>query len=897
MSAQISPSQKPPLANFAPIKPLLELKRGGRKPDSRISKALEELFQHKHRKDREIFREIYNVGQRIDLMINGKQFLCWNPYGGGSWGFLPIQGSNSSQRPLNILNNLKQNLLTKWENSNPDVIVRAGRNTPQAQSAAKSAAIIVDYYERQFYNRWFTQQQALMGMTFGTYINRYRYDADKVSMTVMQDIFEQKDVAIGGEGVGQCGDCGYEGTADEFAQNQLGNHKFGQPMGAEAELSASCPNCGSDTVQVQKPQTDKLFSVSGQQEKSHGDLVCELLPLPACRWDLAVRPEDSRWFMYRQRIPKGAVTRVLGNVLIPDGKIDSDAGLEVLRALNHQGQPLAGKSAYGNQRTSYDQEGEKADTVTFDELWLSPDDYSHINLMGDEPTVDGDTIPKGKLTDVFPDGLCAVGLNGMSTVLALYSEQHRKHVVSGTWFMRSQTGAGRGLADSVEIQSIFNTLNNQALDYMSSTYSPAIMYDNQILTGNKMKYIGTPKTNIPVDLTKLPDGRKLSEAIHQMQPTAMPAQFFNFAQNFMSVMAQKTSMVTDFSNGEPGITAQNTTATAAEIDQGNADAINQSIFLIKADVWLRGAELTVNQFREHFPMKRYFDLGGEFGQQQGVELSGADVCTALTYDVVKNSEMPKGPFTRQKNRMQFFNVVGGMEGLIAGFQTFPKVVEGIAQDFDVDLEIGETADGVNDLCLRRLGQMQQAAAIEGVTDPGMLVQAIEPPISQAELELKEKSLWFARWLSTDDGQNASMPLRQAVELLAQGQFSGYVQQSAAIAQGEGTIEASKAAPAAMGQAQLEQQSNQQPEQTQPDPSAQLQYAQEQSTQQHEAEQNALDRQHESAMLDKEAAKEKSVTTHEAKEKKAVSTHDAREKIRIERAKPKPKPVVKAKAKK
>jgi hypothetical protein len=852
-----NPQQMAQYTNWAPIKPLTELKRGGRKPDSRIAKALQELFTDKHRRDKLVFREMANVGQLVNLFLDGHQFLVASPYD-GSWAVLPVR--NSDQRCFNVLSNIKQNLLTKWEGSSPDIIIRAGRNLNQAQSAAKSADAINNFYERRFYDHWFTQQEGLMGMTFGTYIDRYRFDDSKLSLTLMSDIFEQKDVSLG-DGYGQCGKCGFGGNPAQFAQGV-------------------CPECRSDEVRVERPESESLFSVSGQREDKHGDLTCELLPLPACRWDLAVRPEDSSWFMYRRRIPKGAVTRVLGNVLLPDGNTEHDNGLEVLGALHRQGAPIGGRSATG-QRDDHDDKDR--DSVVFDELWLSPDDYAHINLMGGEETVEGAEIPKGKLTDHFPDGLCAVGLNGLSTVLAIYPERHRNHLVSGTWFTRSQSGAGRGLADAVEIQKISNTMNNQAMTYMTSTYTPAIGYDNAIWTGNKAKYIGTPKTNIPFDLTKLPEGRSLKDAIYQFQPTAMPSQFFNFAQNFLGVIMQKVSMVTDFNNGEPGITGRNDTATAAEIDQGNADAINQPIFLIKADARRRGAEITINLFRQHFPMKRYFDLGGKFGRQQGIELSAADVQADLIFDVARNSEMPKGPYTRQKNLMSFFSVLGGAEGYVMLRTADPKLASEIEQVFDVDVETDDF-DSVNELCLRRLGQMTEALET-GVGDPAALISAIMPPISTVELELKEKAQWFARWLSTDDGQDSPMPLRAAAEMLAQGQFQGAITQQSQIAVGDGTVAAAQMAPAALGQAQLEAQA-QQPESTEPDPTAMLQMEQELAQQKHESAESAADREHEMKVIEAEGRRDKE-----------VAKVDATEKIRIEKAKPKPKPATKPAAKK
>jgi hypothetical protein len=875
MSAAIqSPTQLAPTQNFAPISPLIKLQRGAKKPDSRLSAVLKERFTHFHGRDKNVFREIINVGQLVNLFFNGKQFPVRNPVD-GSWGVLPLTGNtNSDRRALNIMNNIKTNLLGKWENSSPDILIRPGRNLDTCVSAAKAADVINNYYEGQFYNHHFTQQEGLMGMTFGTYIDRYRFDDSKVSMSVIQDIFEQKEATFG-DGFGFCGDCQYGGSAKEFEmppnQEEMG------ALGGEGPLAAGqvCPQCQSTAVMVEGPAKDSIHSMSRQESKQIGDLVCELLPMPACRWDLAKRPEDSNYFIYSQEIPKGDVIRVMGNVLLPSNDVD-DYGLEALRALAKQGAALSGFSNYGNRRSGDDGDGtSKSDTVTFNEMWLSPGCYADVSLIGDEKTVDGGTVPKGKLTDVFPDGLCAVGLNNMALVLALYPEKHKDHIVSGTWFMQAQTGAGRGLADLVEVQKQFNTGNNQAAAYMTSTYSPAIGYDNSLITGNKMKYIGTPKTNIPFDLTKLPEGRTMKDAIFQFQPTAMPNQFFNYFQNFLNVMAQKTSMASDFANGEPGITAQNTTATAAEIDQGNADSINQPIFLIKGDCRKRGAEITINQFRQHFPMKRYFQLTGKHGQEQSISLSGADVDADLVYEIAKNSEMPKGPFTKQKNRMQFFNAVGGVEGLAAGMQQFPKITAATAQDFDVDIDIEDNLEGVNELCLRRMRQMEGAAKA-GVTDPNVLItEAIQPPISAVELNLAEQGHWFARFLTTDKGLDAPMPIRAAAEMLARGMIAGQTAQEVEAAAQAGTVQAAGAAPAAVGGAMLEKEA--QPEEsTEPDPTSLVQMQQEREQQQHEAQESEKDRIHEKEILKVEGERDKQ-----------VAKHDADQKIRVEKSKPKP----------
>jgi hypothetical protein len=233
--------------------------------------------------------------------------------------------------------------------------------------------------------------------------------------------------------------------------------------------------------------------------------------------------------------------------------------------------------------------------------------------------------------------------------------------------------------------------------------------------------------------------------------------------------------------------------------------------------------------------------------------------------------------------MSFFNVLGGAQGYQIIQQANAKMASELEDIFDVDLDTDDY-DSVAELCRRRLDQMMQAARV-GVTDPQVLIQAIQPPISPVELDLKDKAKWFAGWLSTDEGIDAPMPVRAAVEFLAENQLQQQTDQDVTVAAHQGTVAAAAQAPAAMGQHAMEMQAaqaQQQPESSEPDPSAKLQFMQERSAQQHEAEQGALERAHELAMNKAEEAKEKS-----------VATHDANQKIRIEKAKPKPKPVAKS----
>jgi hypothetical protein len=154
---------------------------------------------------------------------------------------------------------------------------------------------------------------------------------------------------------------------------------------------------------------------------------------------------------------------VMGNINVPQTssqETGGDVGMEMMESLAKAGQALYGSSysAYQNRKDEF------KNGAYFDELWLSPEDYADIIIQQDEQTIDGGTLPKGKLTDTFPDGLVAVGLNGMTTLLGLHAEKHKDHIVSGAWNKKMLSGVGRGIADTVEVQKRANRLDTQRLD-------------------------------------------------------------------------------------------------------------------------------------------------------------------------------------------------------------------------------------------------------------------------------------------------------------------------------------------------------------------------------------------------------------------------------------------------
>ncbi len=760
--------------NLAPLEPFRRLREGGAHKHY-VCDALKERFEHYIEVDKSVRNEIISVGQLISLFIEGKQLLARDPFTGGWRTLQPRREDHTTKRSLNLMQFYATNWITKWMLSNPNVIVRAGMDSDAAIGAAKAADVWVDHYEAKFYSAWFNQQEALLCLTFGTYLERIRHDAGIQGIVGIREVIENREVQLG-EGAGYCGDCGRIAPAAEFMQQAEGPD--GNPMQANV-----CPQCGSEAVLVEPPASGTVPTVTGQEEVEMGDLVCETLPMPACWWDLKSRAEHSPWFIYRQRVPFGRIRQLLGNVKIPGGeKAESDFGLDVIDMLAKSGQALGGHSAHGMRRRNA---AIWQDAVNLDEMWLGPECYADIEIKGDEETLAGVPLPGGQsLAEVFPNGLVAVGLNGMRLVLGLYAERHADHIVSGVYHMKALSGAGRGAADAIEPQRRINRFDSQGLNFMESTATPAVLYDASLIGEDEAGYLGHPKTNIPVDLSRLPDTRRLADAVMQMPPGSLPPQFVQYTQEFLNHMFQLSMHITDFSGGLPGV--NNRTATGAQIATANSNSLFAPVLGIKSEVRVRAAEMTVEHGRRHFPLDRFFPLGGKHGAQRGIWLSGMRLEGELVFDYEKDSETPKNQFTKREDAMAFFALFGGFIGYLQALQQDPQMVTELARLWNVRIE-SRDYDVVSQRCQARVEQMMQGLRM-GVQDPAGLIQMINPPMSAFEPAHLEKARWWSEWLDTDDALDLqNFPLRLAAELMAQMHFEFGGQVAQVVAEQAGTL--------------------------------------------------------------------------------------------------------------
>lgn len=801
-------------SNYAPVKPLLALQDSPTPQPHYIRDALKELLDHKLGLEKETWKEIYNVGQMIDLFVQGKQLVRKDPVTGIYTALTPRKEDSSTMRASNEMQFYETNCITKACQSDPDIFVRPAKGTDEARAAARGGQVVCDHYGGRFYQPEYTQKDWRLAFRFGTAISRVRYDPGAAGIVVYRELAEQRTIQIG-DGLGYCGTCQYEGDAPEFAPPIDADQMPAADGPPPQQMVPSCPECGSSAVMVTPPQSLQVPSVSQVQPVQMGDLVCDSLPLAGCKWDMSQTPENSSWFIYQQSQDMHAIRSILGNIRMPDSD-DENFGLKILAALATSGQAISGHT-WRNGQTAGELYREKR-TIT--EAYFSPDDYGDIPVKGDEQTLGGQQLQAGTLDKTFPDGCVSVWLNN-TILLGLYAENHRRLISSHPWFMKPLSGVGRGAGDMVEVQKRKNVTDSQILAYWRSSATPAYLYDQDLMEGDNVGYIGHPLTSTPVNTSRLAgDNRTIKDAIWQSQPAPVPGAFIQYSYQHLDNMMQIAAHITDFSGGLPGV--NNETATGAQILDSNANAIWTPMLQLNGSARKRQMETVLYLYPKHFPMTRDFPLGGDYSQAQGIALQGADLDTELWLEVARNSEQPRSPYIRRANLKDYMLAIGGIQGVIALKQSDPQMFEETTKWWDLDFETGANdSEHVAQLCNKRINQLTQAMEQKalnpallikpeqipppkGIKDP-MQMQAVQaqmaqqlaqeqqaavmnvliPPVSPLEPAQHEKALKLQNWLDTDSGQEAQPILRAAVEQLVMLHFQYAGNQGAAAAQQAG----------------------------------------------------------------------------------------------------------------
>lgn len=799
---QLATIQRPAASlNYAPLRPLLDLQTGTdpRKTESSLGRALRERFEHYYNLERKVRESMVAAGYQVSMFMEGKQFLTPNPWRQGHWiPYTPQTMGEREKRSLNFTRFYTSNCLWKWLLANPDVVAVPGIETEQAREAAQAADIITEHHERKFYGPSITIQEGQQGMCFGTYIWTIEYDDSKHSVTALQPVFGMQPTTLG-PGWGQCGSCPYGDVAEAFPPVQA--DPFTPPFRV-------CPHCGSEAM-VEDPATEMLPSVVGQQPVPLGELKARLLAFPECAWDYRYPVEESGWFLHMQRTSVSAIHRMFGHIRIPQhGTGTDDYGLNIM-------DKLAWATGGGSGRAS-NNEGKRnlyEEPATALRLSLGPDQIADIILDQPTETVGGEVIPAGPLLATFPEGLTVRGFNGLTMISDIEPRTHQHNHKSGVWFARTSSGAGQGLDDLTEVQKRFNATDSQIFSFLRASSTPAMRVAKGLIgEENRGSYLGEPNTNIWVDLINLPEGMRMEDAIGPVfQPQSVPAQFFGYTYQNLNNFAQLTSHITDFTGGLPGV--KNNTATGAQITQANSNALFTPPLQVKGEVRKRLAEITIEKYRTHFPVDLPFAFKGKHGRLQYIYLNGANLSTDISFEVVRDSELPKNLFTKREDAAIFMQMLGGATGYQALQQTNPELLVELERLFNVQLK-SEAYDQVASLCQKRVTQLRQVAEIAPdptiltglLKDPmsGQLIPigqgALDPPVALEEPDHDLQAKWYSEWLVTDEGLEAGPVLRGAVILLINFHFQLATIQMSEMAFQIGQVQTAGAMPGAVGAA-------------------------------------------------------------------------------------------------
>lgn len=795
-----------------------------------------------------------SMAQLVSLFRKGQQLLQRRPFGAPGYYVRPIQNDDTyRQTAMNLMSFHAQVCEAKIIASNPNVNMRPGDDTPEAIAAAQACRPTVDYYESEWYTAKFSRREAIRLLTDGMVIHQVRWNPFKGGHEVAGRTVSRRNVTIdAGEGV--CADCQHEGPAEEFEPSDYGN---------------KCPQCQSEAVDVRQPVTQSMAQIGMGESKPVGEPEIITSPFASWRWDLSKDLEFSTWAIKRQRISHGAINLMLGDVTLPDSASSDDYGLDVIHALAYSGQAFQGQSI--TQWRGADSLNAKRPTMA--EFWLSPEDQAEIECEEGD-TICGIKMPEGRMSNFFKGApVCVVGLNDMSLIVGVYAnESHQNEVVTAQWFMDADSGAGRGMEDTAAVQRRFNAVDGQVYQGLATTATPPVFVDMRMLKDDNGQYLFKPGVNHDVNLSMLPVGMKMQDAIFMPNPGAVSQQYIQYGSQFLRQMFQLSALVTEFTDGLIGV--DNRTATGAQITAALANSLYGPMLMSKGESRVEIAKKIVSLVKKHAMAGRYYP--GK-GAAKGREVSGKDLKGQVIFELVQNSQLPVTPFSQQTDIRVALESLGGPQGFLLLKQSEPAMFRQLLTPFNVKIDENDS-DEVSTLCLERMEQMKMNLQA-GVDDPSMLVEMLQPPVSVYEPKHKEKRDWYSTWLDLQSAQQSPLVLRQAAEAMYNVHQNYDTQKTMPDVANQGLIagigQAAAAAPTALGATMLQQQ--------QPEPQVEDKSLEIESKMQIEGEK----RQTELALKEMEGDTQRDVAHIQGENAEKTTKLAGENAVRVQKARPKP----------
>lgn len=506
------------------------------------------------------------------------------------------------------------------------------------------------------------------------------------------------------------------------------------------------------------------------------DIVMELLPYPACRWDVRFTPEESSHFIYESKCPTSTLKHILRADISSDDTFPDQYGLQIIEQLARQGGNVAGQ---GKERP-FGQYDIVDDENVVTEMWLQPEAYADIELTKDEGTIGGYPLKKGGLLEMFPNGMCVVGIQGMKTIIGVYAENHKDHIVSGFYHVQSFSGRGKGVSDAVDVMKEMNDLHSQTMAYIKAHGTPAWYYNQDLISEQDAKNIGKPRKMIPVDFKNAPEGvTSINQAVQAIIPGNPANSVFQYGQSLNNWL-QMSFQVTTFSDGMPGV--NNTTATGAQIGEANERMMLVPQHRNKADHRKRADKVIFNLFRKYVDTERFFSTRDKNALTRNKSFSNQFFQNAvdIDFEIIADSEIPKTRFTQELATTKLLQIAGGPLGLAQAKATDAELTAAICQAFGVDLPITQPNE-VARVCRQRIqnlkelfdGEMQLQRMMSSISGEMVdnsqlgesLVAQLSYPVSPAEPDIQQKVGWLSRFLDSDEAKFAPVDFRHCVEAL------------------------------------------------------------------------------------------------------------------------------------
>lgn len=730
--------------NFAPIKPLRDLKdkliSDKEITDHQIAKQLRQKYDELIKKDAQSWREMICAGEIISLFIQGEQILRINTFNGMPKIERPDRHDPQHIKSINKMQFYATTWQDKWRSSKPDILVSPLSNTDQAIAQARKANAVVDYLESQFFKTKFDLQEGLNAQVWGWYGRRVRPDFAAKSFHTFKEIWGEKEVAIG-KAYGKCEKCGYKG--EEKKEHKIGNKSFNL-----------CPKCGDLEYEYEPPISQLMPYKKGKEKVFLPDIICEPLLFPSVRFDVSKFAEDSSWFINERKIEQSALRRIIGNIRFPEGESGNEFGLDVVESLTQRGAAMSGVSDVGH---------EKSEKIVLTEMYLSADDLYDIQIGSEEKTVEGETLKKGsRLSSLFPNGCLVIGINGMALILGIYAECHKDSITSGVYHMKPMSGTGRGVGDAVEVNKQFNRRYSQIDSFMAHRATPAMLTAENSIEPRYKRMLGKPGAVIPIKLQNFPEVKDLNQLLRPLQGESVPGDLIHVTFDRLEQMMQTAYHITNFGGASPqGV--KNDTATYAQINDANSDAIFSPTLTVKADVTVETVRKGFYKWVKFTPEARFIPYKSKNKTNSvGVEIKGSDVDGEYQWSYVPGSEAPKNKYTETQKRVGFFSMfAGGMSEYFMMKQQFPKQLAEIERDFDVNFET-DNYDSIGEACRLRLDRALKALGKQKNPDYQQILFDLEPSMLITEPNLKEQSMWFQTLLLTEEGLAMSSEQRELV---------------------------------------------------------------------------------------------------------------------------------------